>query len=374
MRRVVATVSVVMLLTAGWSYYRALSAPGTDPLGARSVEWLRDHGMSGAVDWVEHWWYTNHPPPVGGVPAHGLPRSARLRGVAVPRHRNSASPAAYLRRPVNMVPLVTTPLPGEGVWRPTGRRVAGHPAVYSAYFRPDAIHTSLVAGALWLDTKLLNVVYVPGLREPPFTPHPWGAQVPPLLRGALVAAFNSGFKLTAAQGGVFIDGKTVFPLVNGAASLVIDSHGKASVGQWGRDVKMSPNIATVRQNLALIVDHVQPVPGLPTNVNGAWGATLGNKVFVWRSGVGVDAHGALVYVAGPGLSAVTLATLLQRAGCIRAMELDINADWVSAYVYQADPTNPGVIHGVKLLQDMTRNNDRYLVPGERDFFAVLASR
>ena len=174
-----------------------------------------------------------------------------------------------------MVPLATTPLNGEGVWQPTGRTVAGLTAVYTAFFRPDAVHTSLVASAMWLDTKLLSATYVVGLREPG-GPQPWGAEVPPTVRSGLVAAFNSGFKIAASNGGAYTRGQTIVPLVKGAASLVIDKHGRASVGAWGRDFKMSPRIASVRQNLVLIVDHGKRAPGLPSNTNGAWGDTLGN--------------------------------------------------------------------------------------------------
>jgi hypothetical protein len=56
------------------------------------------------------------------------------------------------------------------------------------------------------------------------------------------------------------------------------------------------------------------------------------------------------------------------------MELDINSDWVSAFTFeQTDPANPTAVQGVKLLPDMQRANHRYLVPGERDFFALLAA-
>jgi hypothetical protein len=137
---------------------------------------------------------------------------------------------------------------------------------------------------------------------------------------------------------------------------------------------MGPGIASVRQNLSLLVDNGQLEPGLATDANGKWGGTVGNNVFVWRSGVGIDAHGGLVYVAGPGLSVASLAILLQRAGAVRAMELDINSDWVSAYTYQqTDPNNPYAVNGVKLLPAMERTDDRYLVPGERDFFALFAA-
>ena len=359
------------MVPVGWSYSRALAAPGSDPWTARSVEWLRDNGMSRVVDTVEHWWYTNNPPPVGGTPKHGLPHQAGPNGVATAKHPNAI--AAHLPVPAPMRPLVTTPLPSEGMWQPTGRQVAGLAAVYTTFFRPDSVHTSLVAGAMWMDTKLLKAVFVVGLKEPG-GPQTWGAQVPVAQRPGLVAAFNSGFKIDTAQGGAYTEGQTIRPLVNGAASLVIDKSGQARVGQWGRDFTMSPNIASVRQNLALILDNGQPAPGLPSNSNGAWGATLGNKVFVWRSGIGTDRHGGLVYVAGPGLSAVTLAVLLQRAGAVRAMELDINSNWTSAYTYQqTDPTNPAAIQGIKLLPDMVRGGDRYLQPGERDFFAMLAA-
>ena len=62
------------------------------------------------------------------------------------------------------------PLPGEGEWSPTGRTVLGTPAVYTAFMRPDPIHTSLVAGFMWMDPKLLKAVHVPGLKEPAGAP------------------------------------------------------------------------------------------------------------------------------------------------------------------------------------------------------------
>ena len=43
----------------------------------------------------------------------------------------------------------------------------------------------------------------------------------------------------------------------------------------------------------------------------------------------MTADGALVYVGGPGLNITDLADLLVRAGAVRAMELDINTDWVN---------------------------------------------
>jgi hypothetical protein len=372
-RRIVVLALVGMLIPVGWSYSRVLTAPGSNSLGIRSVEWLKDNGMNGVVNTIERWWYSHNQPPVGGKLKHGLPQAKGLTGSAHAKQSNGGPGVpAHLRPPVNMQPLVTSPLPGEGVWHPTGRTVAGLPAVYTASFRPDAVHTGLVAGAMWMDTTLLKTVLIPGTQDPG-GPNPYGAQVPVDQRAGLVASFNSGFKMSDAHGGYYNFGQQIHPLVNGAASLVIDNAGKATVGVWGRDFSLTPNIATVRQNLSLLVDNGQLVPGLASDSTTKWGATLGNNLYVWRSGVGTDANGALIYVAGPALSIESLAILLQRAGAVRAMELDINSAWVSGFTYQQTGLNPNDVQGVKMLPSIQRPENHDLMPGERDFFALFAN-
>jgi hypothetical protein len=278
-----------------------------------------------------------------------------------------------LTPPVAMRPFVDTPLPAEGTWKPTGRQVLGTPAVYTAFMRPDPIHTSLVAGFMWMDTRLLKAVLVPGLKEPAGAVNRYGAKLPDELRPSAVAAFNSAFRLDDSRGGYYDDGTEVRRLVEGEASLVIDKDGTANVVAWGRDRQLDANVQTVRQNLALVVDNGQSAAGLDSEATTKWGGTVGNQVLVWRSGVGVDARGALIYIGGPGLSVNQLAELFLRAGAVRAMELDINVAWVTAYIYsQLDPTNAAAITGNKLLPDMSRDGNRYLVTGERDFVTMVA--
>jgi hypothetical protein len=129
----------------------------------------------------------------------------------------------------------------------------------------------------------------------------------------------------------------------------------------------------VRQNLVLLVDNGQLNPELREDDTTAFGATLGNNVYVWRSGVGVTADGAIVYAGGPAMSVLALARTLQAAGAVRAMEMDINTDWVSAFTYAPNTTVPGnPIEGVKLLDGMTHDGSQYLQPNSRDFFAFTA--
>jgi hypothetical protein len=252
--------------------------------------------------------------------------------------------------------------------------VDGLPTVEVAYLRPDRVHTSVVAGVAWLDQRLLHTVLVPGTQVPagsPWLHDGWGAEVPRRLRDQLVATFNAGFLPADAQGGEYLDGHTYSPLVNGAASAVVYRNGSVDIGRWGTDVTMTPDVVAVRQNLSLLVSHGAPVPGLATDSFQRWGATLGNSALVWRSGLGVTADGALVYAAGPDLSVQSLADLLARAGAVRAMELDINTDWTSFNYYNRNRNSSSGTAPHKLLDTMVRSADRYLVPDERDFFAVL---
>ena len=375
-------VVLALLVPIGVNYVDALRGPGTDTMAARTVEWMRDHGFGPMVNSIERWWYTKNAPPEGGTPEGGLPTSAAPTAAAVGRIPTDLAllvgsvKETLLPRtppPVAMAPFVDTPLPGEGTWEATGRTVLGTPAVYTAFMRPDPIHTSLVAGFMWMDPKLLRAVHVPGLKEPAGAPQKYGAQIPPELRPSTVAAFNSAFRLDDARGGFWDEGTEVRPLVNGQASLVIDKDGRADVVAWGRDRNLDANVAQVRQNLALVVDNGQSAAGLDSEATTKWGATVGNQVLVWRSGIGVDRNGGLIYVAGPGLSVNQLAELFLRAGAVRAMELDINSDWTTAYIFeQTDPNDAAAIIGNKLLPDMKRGGDRYLVPGERDFVTMVA--
>jgi hypothetical protein len=90
-----------------------------------------------------------------------------------------------------------------------------------------------------------------------------------------------------------------------------------------------------------------------------WGKTLGNAVRVWRSGIGVDAHGNLIYAAANDQTVASLAQILIRAGAVRAMQLDINSYWVTFISY----AHPGGGSPSSLLPGMARGSDR----GRRGF-------
>jgi hypothetical protein len=374
-RRIRAAVLVVLaalLVWVGVSLGGALANPMLGgSLPARAAEWVREHGGSGVVNWIENEWYRHHAPKVGGRP----PAGAIKRPAPATTAPLTAGPP-HLPAPKPIRPFASPAIPGEGDWSPAGRTVGGIPALYETTLRPDAVHTSYVVGVAWMDTKLLRATLYSGSEIPGGGPYAHTAPIQPGAARSLVAAFNAGFLMSAANGGYYTDAKTVIPLRAGAASFVVYKNGSATVGAWGRDVTMTPAVVSVRQNLDLLVTGGRPVPGLNSTTTTEWGATLGNAVYVWRSGLGVTADGALVYVGGPGLNITDLAAILARAGCVRAMELDINTTWVNFSAYKpASATGPASgTNGSELVPQMAGTPARYFQTWwARDFITVSAA-
>jgi hypothetical protein len=369
-RRVVAAVVLAFLAWLTWSVGSALAAPGTDSVSARLAEWGREHGLGVVVLGLEKLQYRLSPPATGGAPPPGvLPSpSATTAPTSGAHHRGPArSTRIAIRQP--MKPFAHPALPGEGTWRSLVT-VAGQPAVQAAFLRPDAQHTSYLTGVVWMSSKLLSFRLHPGFDEPGGT---WRVPdwIPPGRRRGLAATWNGGFKLADARGGFYLDGKTAGRLVKGAASEVFYRGGTMTVGSWGQEVHMAPDVVGVRQNLVLLIDHGKVRRNINSNPEMNWGLTLGGAYYVFRSGVGITAQGDVVYVSGDALSAQTLALILQRAGCVRAMELDINPAWVSFMSYQPGdhPANPTP---KSLLPDYQRPSYRYYTHTSRDFVAAYA--
>jgi hypothetical protein len=182
----------------------------------------------------------------------------------------------------------------------------------------------------------------------------------------VLAAFNSGFLLSAGAGGYVQEGHVIRALQPGLASLVIDTSGVAHVGIWGHDVpRPREAVFSVRQNLAPLV-----VDGQPASTAGDWsywGATLGGGEYVARSAIGENAAGELIYAASMSTAPADLAAALVHAGARTAMELDINPEWVQLDVARV----PG--HRLRAaIPGQVRPPDQYLLGWTRDFFTVLA--
>ncbi len=335
---------------------------------ANAAEWFRDHGIGSVVTLGE--WLSYNPPPKGGKPAFSL---AVPSGEAVSpgKPAKSAAKHAFVPDvPATLKSLAGSPIAGEGQWRVV-EKVHGDPAILTTFLR-DATYTSQVNGVASIDQRLVKFSLRPGTEDPGATQN-WGVPdyVPAGQRKGLLATFNGGFKLNSAGGGFYLNGIYHGSLVNGAASVVYYKNGTIKIGQWGRDFTMNSSIAGVRQNLKLLVDHGKVSTSANADVMANWGATLGGGYYVWRSGIGLTKDGRVVYVYGSALNAQDLGLLLQRAGAVEGMQLDINPAWMKFDYYQAkgkssDPTP------VPLLPTQQPSPYSYYTPSTRDFTAVYA--
>jgi hypothetical protein len=288
-------------------------------------------------------------------------RRARPSFAAAPGYRAHQGlvhgTALHGAAPSSLAPLPPDPTPiapgGAVSWGPAGRAVAGQPALYLGSWGG--------AGLAWMHPLLVRPVVVPGAGDPG-GPWPWGGQVAPASQPLLVSAFNGGFKWGDFAGGVLTFGRSFRAPLDGVATFAVFADGTFTVGMWGRDLTAAQQPVAFRQNLQMLVDGGAPVPAAGNP--GAWGGSVAG-VATMRSGVGVDANGGLVW-AGGRLSPLSLAQALVAGGAVRAMQMDINPDWVNFDTYDAAPDG---VHGSTVYGAGGR--DRYLRPDGRDFIAIL---
>ena len=367
-RRSVRVVSVVVAVFLAWamlSLGQATFKNTGQSQAANAAEWFRDHGFGPVVTFGE--WLTYKPPPKGGKPSfsYAVPSDQAVTPVKTSGKSKGFVPDI----PATLQSLAGTPIAGEGQWRVV-EKVKGEPAILITFLR-DATYTGQSNGIASIDQRLVKFSLRPGTEDPGAAN--WGVSnyIPPGQRTGLLATFNGGFKLDSAGGGFYLNGIYHGTLRTGAASVVYYKDGTIKIGQWGRDFSMGPTIAGVRQNLKLLVDRGKVSLNANSDVMTNWGATLGGGAYVWRSGLGITKDGRVVYVYGQALNAEDLGKLLQRAGAVEGMQMDINPAWMKFDYYQAG-SHPSDPTPVPLLPNQQPDPASYYTPSTRDFTAVYA--
>jgi hypothetical protein len=364
-RRVLLVATLFCLALAALSWVPAVTGSRNLGVTVSSVEWLRSHGGNPIVSQIENWYYTLNEPEKGGPTLTSLPQVgvAADNGPSGEGGSKGAGKTAY--RPPDVKPLIHPGLPGEGVWQKAGAGVGSRPPALLTTFRSDPEYPQFVAGVAWLDASRTELEYVPGTVEPPEPLEDRGSgEVPHSLRKRLVATFNGGFPLETSNAGLIYRGKVKETMVNGIATVVRYRDGRTDIVKWNHGPGAPANVWFAKQNLPPIIYEGKLNPNLSDGPE--WGETVNNATRVWRSGLGIDAHGNLMYAAANYQTVESLAKVLQRAGAVRAIELDINEDWTSFISYR----QPGAREPSNLLPEMFRSPERYLSPDERDFFAV----
>jgi hypothetical protein len=245
-------------------------------------------------------------------------------------------------------------------WRPASYAVAGTIPVRVAQVSTSPGVTAYLA---WIDPRLTQLALYPGTGDPASAFPRGSGDVPSGQRWRLLATFNGGFKSGAGAGGFLVNGHVDMPLQRGLGTLVEYRNGRADIVDWQGQVAPSA-LVLARQNLPLLVSGGRPTAR--SSQDYLWGATLGNVAATWRTAIGIDARGDLIYAAAPDQTAASLAALMVRVGAVRAIELDINPYWPGFNVYG----RRGGREPLKLVPNPNQSAYRWLVPDSRDFFAV----
>ena len=198
----------------------------------------------------------------------------------------------------------------------------------------------------------------------------FGPSVAGLERRRLVAAFNGGFRLSVGAGGLVSYGHVAVPLRDGLGSIVTYDDGRTDVGVWHAGVPAPGRpVASVRQNLTLLLDHGRAASSV--GCDSCWGATLGGVSDPARSALGTTDDGRLIWAGGENLTVAQLTDALTAAHVARAVELDINPEWVAGYLY-GHRGGHGSLAPIPIVDGQQGIPGQFLAPWSRDFFTVVA--
>lgn len=117
----------------------------------------------------------------------------------------------------------------------------------------------------------------------------------------------------------------------------------------------------------MLVDNGVPTPR--SALNSLWGLTLHGVAAVWRTALGIDARGNLIYVAAPAQTSQSLARIMVQFHVVRAMELDINPEWPIFVTY----AGAGAKGPALFVPNPNQIPGRFLYSSTKDFFAVFTS-
>jgi hypothetical protein len=306
----------------------------------------------------------------GGGPTQSAPTVATVRpSTTTPTGRPSATtptvrPTAPPKPPPPAYPQL---LPAATAHDTTGFVPAvtwqGRTAAWIA-------RTSTGMTLMSFDQQLVELRLHAGAADPGGSGWRFGASVSGAELSRLVAAFNGAFKLSTGSGGYESYNHVAAPLTRGLGSIVTYSDGTTDIGTWGSEVPSGGRaVVSVRQNLQPLIDNGK----LATNAGcrDCWGATLGGVPDPARAGLGVTADGRLVWAASEHITASDLGAALLKARVVRAVELDINPEWVAGYLY-GHRGGHGPLAPVPALGTQQGIPGQFLAPWSRDFFAIDA--
>jgi hypothetical protein len=263
-------------------------------------------------------------------------------------------------------------LTGEGVWNLVNLpQFQAKPLMARTFVRPDPERSYAITALIKTDMKAMSLHAVAGTYYPGAQlGHPGPGVIPEAETAGekLVAAFNGGFQYVDGHYGMKVGDTTYVPLLPEMGTLTMYKDGTLSIGRYDPKA-MDPKagqIEAMRQNGPMILDQGKVTGDAVEGGAGVWGRTTTATMYTWRSGVGIDKRGDLIYAVGPSLTAGTLAEAMRAGGAQEAMQLDINAFWVRYATFL--PRSGGGYTSESILSTLENGGPQYLHGYNKDFF------
>jgi len=294
-------------------------------------------------------------------------------------------------RPVAMLPVapVFTPAPvvppypdvaaeGDGRWvavldpeRPTAPAL-----MYKTLIHPDPERRWSELFLVAMPSSMIRLVAVPGTAEPSsenpaLAKLPHRGLIPADQKGALLAAFNGGFRAEHGQHGMLVDGVLLLPPRPDMCTIAGYADGALQIGTYSRLIAQARKPIWFRQSPRCMLEQGALHAWLRETNSLGWGSALDGETVIRRSALALSQDGEVLYMAVTNYTtARALALGMQAAGAWNVAQLDVNQSFPKFLLFPRDAA--GIRHAASLFAGFLFERDEMLdEPAERDFFYVV---
>ena len=265
--------------------------------------------------------------------------------------------------------------PGEGVWREPSvalARLTGvvgdpDPALVETTIRPDGRATLLLVA---MDMRQLELRIVAGQRVPRSLSGPAASgRIAAAEPAVAVAAFNGALDgdpegAETEPDGLVVARRVLVPPRPGAATVVVELHGRGELGSWSGDDAVPASVAALRQSLDPLIEDGRVNP----RGRQGWGLPGGAELSLQRTALCRTHAGHLVYGWSEAIAADTLARGMLQAGCQDALHLAMSPT-PTGFFYLGDDQDPATAS--PLAEPMDLDPSQLFAGSERDFFYLV---
>jgi len=266
--------------------------------------------------------------------------------------------------------------PGDGQWVPIDDpRSDSPPVMYKTLLHPDRLRSWAAVSIVAIDRRRVKLHMMAGRYEPRSATkegfsYERRARVPSDHQRVLLAAFNGGFKAEHGHYGMRVDGVTIIKPRPRACMIAMFDNDQLKIGDNKKLKERAEKAVWWRQTPACMVEDGNLHPGLVSDKNTYWGATLDGDTVIRRSAIGLSADGETLYSGiGDHTTARAIAIAMKHAGAADVAQLDVNWSYPKFVIYRPREGKNGELIATKLCDGFEFSEDEYIRDqAARDFF------